>query len=341
MAETLKTATSVIQTPQAQLSATVGVPPDDYVNAAYAAAVPDKRAEEFTQALVDLSNTQYATPGGGGAPADPTAAIQTGMNVAGSGLNIHDLLVKYAVIKGMPDKIGDKLNLGMNLGGAALDFVAAVMTIYAQEEAAKQYQKLAELSDQPVSISKILKSGTAKEKNSLIMWWGLATSAYKASPNVREFPISNADLCADYKTQCNDVKDIVTKARPSAVIVRTYTPTPVPIPPAPAEFNAQVKETNDLAKLLATVNTAATATAVKPAITAAVARVNQSAAATKNFTAAQNELVSPHQSELGAASANVRKELTRIKGVPGAYAAIQSALTGLDPAMLRNVAGSD
>jgi hypothetical protein len=130
-----------------------------------------------------------------------------------------------------------------------------------------------------VSISKILQSKDAKEKNSLVMWWALATSAYKASPTVGELPINSADLCADYKTQCNEARDIVIKAKPSAVIAKTYTPTPVPIPPAPPAFNEQVKATADLAKLLATVTTAAAAPAVKPAITAAVARVNQAAAA--------------------------------------------------------------
>ena len=110
--------------------------------------------------------------------------------------------------------LGIGIGLGMGLGGSVLDAVAAIMTLYAQKEAATQYSQLVALADKQVSIAQILKSGSDDEKNSLIMWWALATSPYKPSATAREFPIRDADVCATYPSQCADIKRIVTAVRP-------------------------------------------------------------------------------------------------------------------------------
>ena len=207
----------LIVNPQASLSATIGVPPDDYVNAAYSAAVPDKRGEELIQALAYLSATPYKNPSMGSASFDPTSAIQLGLNVIGSATAIHDLLEANKLIAGiapLAGKSGIGIGLGMGLGGSVLDAVAAIMTLYAQKEAATQYSQLVALADKQVSIAQILKSGSDDEKNSLIMWWALATSPYKPSATAREFPIRDADVCATYPSQCADIKRIVTAVRP-------------------------------------------------------------------------------------------------------------------------------
>jgi len=75
--------------------------------------------------------------------------------------------------------------------------------------------QLVALADKPVSIAQILQSGSDDEKNSLIMWWALATSPYKPSATAREFPMREADVCATYPSQCADIKRIVTAVRPT------------------------------------------------------------------------------------------------------------------------------
>jgi hypothetical protein len=215
-------AKAVIQPPSGGVGATVGVPPDDYVNAAYAAAVPDKRGDDFMKALVDLGGTSYqASSEESGV--DPTAAIQLGITVASSAVAMHDVLDGNEVIKAisvLSGKGGFGVGLGMGLVGTVLDGVAAALTLYAQLEADKQYSKLIDTADQPVSISKILKSGTDEDKNSLVMWWALATSPYKASAAAGDGSLTDADVCANYRTQCNDVQQIVAKARATLTKVK-------------------------------------------------------------------------------------------------------------------------
>jgi hypothetical protein len=208
---------AVITSPSASLGATVGVPADDYVNAAYAAAVPDSRGQEFIKALNDLAGTNYTNPSPGTASLDPTAAMQLGLNVAGSAKAFYDLLVAMKVaneIAAIGGRVGIGLDLGMSLGGNVLDAVGAVMSVYAQQEAATQYAKLVSEADKPVSIATILTSGSDDDKNSLIMWWALATSAYKPGTLVRQSPMQNSEICAAYSSPCAVIKSVVAAARP-------------------------------------------------------------------------------------------------------------------------------
>ena len=205
-----------IMAPGASLSATLGVPPDDYVNAAYSAAVPDSRGEEFMRALADLSGTPYQNPSMGTSSFDPRMAIQLGLNVIGSATAIHGVLAAHKVIQPLAPLTGASgigIGVGVGLTGRVLDAVAAVMSVFAQQEAAKQYSQLVTLADQPVSIAQISKSGSEKEKNSLIMWWALATSPYRASATAGELSMRDAEVCETYPTQCTDIKRIVFAAR--------------------------------------------------------------------------------------------------------------------------------
>ncbi|HSB11673.1 MAG TPA: tectonin domain-containing protein [Blastocatellia bacterium] len=322
---------AIIVSPQASLSATIGVPPDDYVNAAYSAAVPDSRGEEFMRALADLGGTPYQNPSMGTASFDPTAAIILGLNAIGSATAIHDLLEANNLIKGvapLTGRTGIGIGLGMGLGGSALDAVAAIMTVYAQQEAAKQYSQLVALADKPVSIAQILKSGSDEDKNSLIMWWALATSPYKPGNTVKGSPIRDADVCATYPSQCADIKRIVAAVRPTSQQEQ-----PVTMAPAPPEFLEQVNAMAALAQLLSSANSTAAANAVKPGVADAVRRLNQATLAVKNLTGGARDAADQHTSELETASVQLRKELTRVRGVPGVYPILQSTLAQLDPTL--------
>jgi len=320
---------SVITSPQ--LSGTIGVPPDDYVNAAYSAAVPDSRGDEFMRALADLTGTPYKNPSMGDTSFDPTAAIQLGLNVIGSATAVHDLLEEYKVIKGiglLSGKGGLGIGLGATLAGSVLDAAAVIMTLYAQQEAAKQYSQLVALADKPVSIAQISKSGSDEDKNSLIMWWALATSPYKPSSTVRESPIRDADVCATYPSQCADIKRIVAAVRPTSPQVQ-----PVTLAPAPPEFLEQVNAMAALAQLLSSANSTAAANALKPGVAGAVQRLNQATLAVKKLSGAPRDAADQHSSELDAASAHLRRELGRVRTVPGVYPILQSTLAQLDPSV--------
>jgi hypothetical protein len=315
---------AVITSPSASLAGVMGTPPDDYVNAAYAAAVPDQRGEEFIRALVDMGGTEYKSPGGTTTTTvDPVATAQLAINIVSSAIAIHDALEDLKVIKGISalgGKTGLGIGLGMGLAGTVLDGIQGAMTLFAQLEADQQYSQLLQIAAKPVNIAQIMKSGTDEDKNSLIMWWALATSGYKASGTVREFPINHAGVCANYPTQCSDIKAVVMKAKPVAAPVQL---------PAPPELIGQIDATKALAQLLSGVNNAASATAAKPQITAAVAQANQFAASVKALTGPAWGGANQHRAEIAAAIAQVKKEMTRIQGLPDAYPVIQGALAPL------------
>jgi len=321
----------LIVNPQASLSATIGVPPDDYVNAAYSAAVPDSRGEEFMRALADLDATTYKNPSMGTASFDPTALIQLGLNVIGSATAIHDLLDANKVIQAvapLAGKSGIGIGLGMGLGGSVLDAVAAIMTVYAQQDAATQYSQLVALADKPVSIAQILKSGTDDDKNSLIMWWALATSPYKPSATVREFPLREADVCATYSSQCTDIRRIVAAVRPTSPQQQ-----PVTVAPAPPELREQVNAISTLAQLLSSAISAPAATALQSGVADAVRRVNQATLAVANLSGAARAAADQHSSDLEVASVQLRNGLASVRRVPAAYTILQSTLAQLPPSL--------
>lgn len=329
---------AVITSPQAGLGATVGVPPDDYVNAAYSAAVPDKRGEEFIRAFEDLTRTSYQpTTIKNDSGFDPSASIQLGLNTIDSATAIHDLLVETKVIKGL-DMLSSKgagiFGLAVSLGGSVLDAVAAAMTVHAQEEADKQYRELVSLADQPVSIAEILEGGTAEEKNELIMWWALATSPYKPSGAFREFPVQNSEVCAKYSSQCAEIKRIITAVKPK--------PTSTPRPSAPPELVEQAGAASHLSRLLAVVNDPIMAGTLKNDIAQAVRRFNEAAAAVRNLSGdarAAADLFTPEL--LTPETARLRRELNRVRGVPGVYPVLQSALAQLDRVASQRQMGLD
>lgn len=209
---------AVIGAPQVSLSALVGAAPDDYVGAAQAGAVPDERGEEVLAALADLAVTPYDA-GGEQVPAtNPVNWTVLGLKTAASAKGVYDLLNDLKVareIAALTGKAGMGIDLGMTLGGAALDFVAAVMTIYAQNEVEEQYASLLVEESRPVSIGSIMAGNDQEGKNSLMMWWALATSAYHPGLLVGGWPMSGPEVCATQAGQCTTVSSIVKAARAS------------------------------------------------------------------------------------------------------------------------------
>jgi hypothetical protein len=226
---------AVITSPSAGLGSTVGVPPDDYVNKAYAAAAPDARGQAFVGALNDLAGMSYEATGDSSTAAlDPSTALQLGLSITSTALSMHDLLDGLGVAKGiaaLSGRVRMGVDVGMGLAGNVLDAVGAIMTVYAQQEAAAQYAKLVEEANRPVNIKQTLDSGSMDDKNSLIMWWALATSPYKPTSTFGQTALTNAEVCAAYSTQCATIRNIVTAARP----VTSPTSPPPPRPSRPTD----------------------------------------------------------------------------------------------------------
>jgi hypothetical protein len=207
---------AIIMSPSGGLGSTVGVPPDDYVNAAQAAAVPDARGQAFIKALNDLATTPYANPSLGTTVTNPVSGMQLGLNIANSSKAFYDMLTGMRVaseISALGGRVGAGLDLGMSLGGSVLDAIGAVMTVFAQQEAAAQYASLVTEASKPVNIRTILTSGSDDDKNSLIAWWALATSGYQAGPTEGQNPTTDAQICGAYPTQCSAIKQIATASR--------------------------------------------------------------------------------------------------------------------------------
>jgi Tectonin domain len=214
----------VISSGGSGLSAVLGAAPDDYVNAAYGAAVPDARGQAVIVALSDLANTTY-TPAGNVSASDPNqagalaqSATKTVVDAATSVKGVLDVLPELKVIDdiaALGGKVGFALDLGGSLVGEALDGVAAVLTLVAQEQAEAQYATLVSDAQQPVSVANIISTGSTNDQNTLMMWWALGTAAYQASSTVGQNPLTNSDVCAVYANNCAQIKAIVTGARPS------------------------------------------------------------------------------------------------------------------------------
>jgi len=322
---------AIITSPSAALSATIGIPPDDYVGAAYGAATPDARGEDFLRAVLALSGTDYKEPSAGIAETDPIEWATLGVLATDSAARIHDALEANHVIKGLSfleGRGGMNFGLGLSMVGGALDLIAAAMTLHEQEEAAQKYEELIAEARKDVSIREILNSGSDEEKNTLLMWWALATSPYRASDTLAARPMKNADVCQNYPMQCADIKRVVDAARLAPRAKQGGVALP-----APPELVLQIDATKSLAQLLSGVNSAATATAAKPKITAAVARVNQAASGVKKLTGPAWGGANQHKGELDAANAQVKKEVTRIQGLPAVYPLIKDALAPLNLAL--------
>jgi hypothetical protein len=109
----------------------------------------------------------------------------------------------------------------------------------------------------------------------------------------------------------------------------------------PAELVVQIDATKSLAQLLSGINSAASATAAKSKITAAVTQVNQAAANVKKLTGPAWGAANLYRADLDKANAQVKKEVTRIKALPDAYPVIQGALAPLNLALPGGRAPSD
>jgi hypothetical protein len=315
-------------------SGAMGIAPEDYLSAAYGAAIPDSRGEKFMKALVDLGGTAYEPSSSKDGDGRKVAAAALAAGLIPAIEKINSVLKFSKILEG---KAFGGAALGLEIAASALEVAEGAMTMTEQDEAEKKYNELNDEISQDVHLEEILKSGSAEEKNRLVLWWALATSSYGASDTVGQFPRKNADVCATYPSQCADIKRVVAQAHANANPVLA----PVKLAPAPAAFVEEVNATTALAKLLATVNSAATSTAVNSTVIAAVQRVNQAALAVKKFNAADTAAAYQHKSELDSASIQVRNQLTRIKGVSGAYPILQNALAPLPAALRGGPATSD
>lgn len=206
----------VIAGPAGGLAALIGSAPDDYVGAAQAAAVPDVRGAEFVEALSDLASLPAPAPGAQGAGTDPAAWIALGLNTAASTKAVYDMLADLQVVRSIAllnGKTGLGIDLGMNLVGQALDFAAAVMTLYAQQEVGQKYASFVTEESKPVKVGDILTSGKQDGVNSLMTWWALATAAYRPGPEYRGEPMDSAEVCAGDAARCDMIRAVVTNAR--------------------------------------------------------------------------------------------------------------------------------
>ncbi|MFO1144104.1 MAG: hypothetical protein U1E59_17355 [Amaricoccus sp.] len=102
---------------------------------------------------------------------------------------------------------------GMNLGGQALDFIAAVMTLYAGEVEEKYAKLVSEVEACKRRLNPFLND--QEGRNSLMMWWALATAAYHPGPAVGAAPMAGAEVCSTQASQCATVKSIIVAARDS------------------------------------------------------------------------------------------------------------------------------
>ncbi len=203
----------------------------DYKGYAWSAAVPDSAAIEFVLASVALSNPDLTGAFGTSMDTGPrsfkvsdvTSVVVAFEKALDKGIDKAAKVVERAAIAG---KAGRGVNglkgaqgvlLGLTLVAAALDLYEVINTMIEKDKIEKEYAGLVEEASKPVTVREMLES-TKPDQHSLLMYWGLVTSPYKASNLLNSGAINTADLCAPtlWEDDCKAAKLVIAAAAKAA-----------------------------------------------------------------------------------------------------------------------------
>ncbi len=185
----------------------VGTAATDFKTYAWSAVMPDSAGTAFVLASAALS--QFGSGGAEG-------LLDTGV----SALNVRYLAPVTKALEGELDMLHDKgadivarasqssvanaarlLNgadpamIGTTLMGGAMKISKGVMSFFGKDKVAAEYEKYVEEMSGPVRVKEMLESTKPEDRQSLLLYWALATSAHKASDTIGSGAITGAELC--------------------------------------------------------------------------------------------------------------------------------------------------
>jgi hypothetical protein len=112
-------------------------------------------------------------------------------------------------------KGADPAMIGTTLLGGAMKVSKGVLSLFDRDKVAAEYEKYVQEMGVPVRIRQMLESTNPEDRQTLLLYWALATSPHKASDRIGTGAITGAELCnADAWTaaECSSAKAMVLAA---------------------------------------------------------------------------------------------------------------------------------
>lgn len=207
----------------------IGAAAADYKGYAWSAAVPDSAGIEFILASVALSRSGVS--GGTGtvmnaglssfnlAYLEPvTKALEKGLDqlqeTGATMLKTSNTLSKMAsaatVLKGAEAGM-----IGATLLSGAIEISKGVMTLIEKDKQQAEYAGYVTEMNQPMRVRDLVTSVNPADQESLLLYWALATSPYKATNKINTGGMTGAELCASNswtEQQCAIAKTMIATA---------------------------------------------------------------------------------------------------------------------------------
>jgi hypothetical protein len=116
-------------------------------------------------------------------------------------------------------KGADPAMISTTLLGGAMKISKGVMSLFGKDKVAAEYEKYVGEMSVPVRVKEMMESTKPEDRQTLLLYWALATSAHKASDKIGTGAMTGADLCnADSWTaaQCSSAKAMILAAAKAA-----------------------------------------------------------------------------------------------------------------------------
>jgi hypothetical protein len=109
--------------------------------------------------------------------------------------------------------------IGTTLLSGAVKISNGVLSFFGKDKVASEYEKYVDEMSVPVRVREMLDSTKPEERQSLLLYWALATSAHKATDQLGTGAMKGAELCSDdtwTAAQCAAAKALIEAAAKAA-----------------------------------------------------------------------------------------------------------------------------
>jgi hypothetical protein len=116
-------------------------------------------------------------------------------------------------------KSADPSLIKSTLLGSAMKVSNGVLSLLGKDQLAAQYEKYLEQMNAPLRVKEMLESTVADEKQTLMLYWALATSPHKAAQALGEGTMTGVELCSSdawTAAQCSAAKTMIAAAAKAA-----------------------------------------------------------------------------------------------------------------------------
>ena len=200
---------------QAKDSGGINTAATDFKTYAWSAVMPDSAGTAFIVASAALS--QLGASGGAESVAD--ASISS-LNVRYLEPVTKALEDQLDVLQTIPNaakalKGADPAMIGTTLLGGAMKVSKGVMSLFGKDKVGAEYEKYVGEMSVPVRVKEMMESTKPEDRQTLLLYWALATSAHKASDKLGTGAITGAELCnSDSWTaaECSSAKAMIQAA---------------------------------------------------------------------------------------------------------------------------------